>query len=108
LFSFGTLCLWVIFEKYLSAVVALPPEAHWADQYFQFIDKKDLSKEFLSEMKRKDRLILLAEQLLFAESGLPAETKDGLRQFFSIALRSRPEERADDLMQCFSFNSPDE
>ena len=103
LFSFGMLCLLVMFEKYLSAIVKLPPEAHWAEQYLQGKDKEHLSRESLSKLKREDKLALLAEQLVFLEPGLPDETKDALQQFFRISLRSNPEERAADLKQCFGF-----
>jgi hypothetical protein len=103
LFSFGTLCLWVIFEKYLSAIMALPPEAHWAEQHLQNKDEEHLSKKFLSELKRENKLALLTEQLVFLESGFPDKTKDALQQFFRISLRSNPEDRAADLKQCFGF-----
>jgi hypothetical protein len=101
-FSFGMLCLWVVFEKYLSAIVALPPEAHWAEQYLQK-DEEHLSIKFLSELKRENKLSLLTEQLVFLELGLPGESKDALQQFFRISLPSNPENRAAGLKQCFGF-----
>jgi hypothetical protein len=101
IFSFGMLCLWVMFEKCLSGITTLPQEALWAEQYFQNKDEKYLSKRVLESLKHKDKLVLLARQLVLAEQGLDDDKKHALQQFFSASLVCEPDERAAGLKQLF-------
>jgi hypothetical protein len=107
LFSFGMLCLWVMFEKYLSAIAILPQEALWAEQYLQNKGEIDRSREVLEKLKNEDKLALLAQQLVTAEHDLNDSKKQSLQEFFGASLRCRPDERAADLKHAFGFLAPD-
>ena len=100
LFSFGMLCLWVMFEKYLSATVPLPQEALWAEQYFQNKGEKHLSTRVLEGLKHDDKLVLLARQLVTAERDLEG-MKQALQQFFRVSLVCESNLREADLKRSF-------
>jgi hypothetical protein len=99
IFSFGMLCLWVMFEKYLSATAPLPQEALWAEQYLPNKTEKNQSKRFLEELKNTDKLVLFAQQLVTAERDLVDSQKQALRKMFGASLPCSPDERAADLKQ---------
>lgn len=107
-FSYGMLCLWVMFEEYLSAKAILPQEALWAEQYFQNKGERVDCLNVLQELKNEDKLALLARQLVTTEQDLDDSKKQALQEFFSASLRCRPDERAADLKQAFSFLAPDQ
>jgi serine/threonine protein kinase len=131
-FSFGMLCLWILFERCLSGIVPLPSEAHWAESYFQGKEKRDLSKRILEDLKQGDRLVMLAKQLVMAENELSNDTKQGdrlvmlakqlvmaenelsndtkqvLQQFFSMSLACNPNQRETDLKQPFGSLTPNQ
>ena len=107
-FSVGMLCLWVMFEKHLSAKAILPQEALWVERYLQNKGEKDRSKEVLEELKNEDKLALLAQKLVTTEQDLDDSKKQALQMFFSASLRCRPDERAADLKQVFRFLAPDQ
>ena len=100
-FSFGMLCLWVMFEKYLSATVPLPQEALWAEQYFQNKGEKHLSTRVLEGLKHDDKLVLLARQLVTAERDLEEGMKQALQQFFRVSLVCESNLREADLKRSF-------
>jgi serine/threonine protein kinase len=102
-FSFGMLCLWVMFEKYLSRTVPLPKELLWVEQYFQIGEEKCLSKSVLDSLKHEDKLVLLAQQLVLAEQGLDDNKKQALQQFFDVSLVCEPHMRGEDLKQSFGY-----
>ena len=93
-FSFGMLCIWVMFEKYLSGIMPLPQEAHWAEQYFQNGGERHLSQRILKDLKQEGELVMLARQLVMAEKDLDDEKKQALQEFFSASLACNPNERA--------------
>jgi serine/threonine protein kinase len=107
-FSFGMLCLWILFERCLSGIVPLPSEAHWAESYFQGKEKRDLSKRILEDLKQGDRLVMLAKQLVMAENELSNDTKQVLQQFFSMSLACNPNQRETDLKQPFGSLTPNQ
>jgi len=107
-FSFGMLCLWILFERCLSGIVPLPSEAHWAESYFQGKEKRDLSKRILEDLKQGDRLVMLAKQLVMAENELSNDTKQVLQQFFSMSLAFDPNQRETDLKQPFGSLTPNQ
>jgi hypothetical protein len=107
-FSFGMLCLWILFEKCLSGIVPLPSEAHWAESYFQGKEKRDLSKRILEDLKQGDRLVMLAKQLVMAENELSNDTKQVLQQFFRMSLACDPNQRETDLKQPFGSLTPNQ
>lgn len=92
-FSFGMLCVWVLFEKYLSGIVALPREAQWAERHFQNERKQGLSEHVLNRLKHEGKLALLAQQLIRAEQDVNKDLKQSLERLFSILLSCKPNER---------------
>jgi serine/threonine protein kinase len=104
-FSFGMLCLWTIFEKHLSRVLELPPEAHWAQQHLPMKNEKNVDLKFLSELKRQKQLAFLAEALITCESGIPDKSKGPLRDFFRASLQPMAKNRAADIEQCLGFSA---
>jgi hypothetical protein len=93
-FSFGMLCMWVMFEKYLSRIMPLPQEANWAEQYLQNGGERHLSQRILKDLKQEGGLVMLARQLVMVEEVLDDERKQALQEFFSISLAYDPNERA--------------
>lgn len=87
-FSFGMLCMWVMFEKHLSGITPLPQEAHWAEQYFQGRAGKDFSQNVLKDRKQEGGLVILAHQLVMAEEDVDDERKQALKRFFNASLTS--------------------
>ena len=101
-FSFGILCMWLMFERYLSGITSLPQEACWAEQYFQGGGGRHLSQRILKDLKQEDKLVMLAQQLVTAERGLDDDKKRALDQFFSASLTCNPNGRETNLEQSFS------
>ena len=93
-FSFGMLCTWVMFEKYLSKDTPLPHEARWAERYFQSEEGKHLSLRILKDLKQAGRLAIVAQQLVMAEKHLDDGKKQALQEFLSVSLAMNPSERA--------------
>lgn len=93
-FSYGMLCLWLLFEKYLSRITPLPREAQWADRYFQGKGKMNLSKTILNDLKQENKLVTLARQLVMGESDIDGDKKRDLEGFFNALLtpnQTKPE-----------------
>jgi serine/threonine protein kinase len=101
-FSFGILCLWFLFEKYLSGITPLPREAHWAERYFQGKVITHLSKKVIGELKQEDKLLMLAKQLILAERDLDAKNQQALAQFFDVSITCNPDLRKVDLRELCS------
>jgi serine/threonine protein kinase len=102
-FSFGMLCVWVLFEKYLSGTVVLPQKAQWANQYFQDKTQQHLSKHVLDNLKHDNKLALLAQQLIYAEQDIDQDIKQALERLFSILLAYNPNERHISLEEMFGW-----
>jgi serine/threonine protein kinase len=105
-FSFGMLCLWVLFEEYLSGFTPLPKDAHWAEEYLIRKQERNLSQRVLDNLKQKDKLVLLVGQLVTAERDLDSDMKQALKRFFSASLTCDPNQREADLKQSFSCVMP--
>jgi serine/threonine protein kinase len=101
LFSLGMVCLWVIFEKYLSGIVPLPQEILWVEPYIQSCGEKHRSKSILQAAKDENKLVQLARQLVMAEGDLEDYQKEQLRRFFDASLVREPNSRDVDLKQTF-------
>lgn len=98
-FSFGVLCFWILFEKYLSGITLLPREAQWAKRYFQGKEKRHLSKWTLADLKQADKLVVLAQQFAQTERDIEIERKQALEWLLSTSLACNPDERAKDLRE---------
>jgi hypothetical protein len=101
-FSFGMLCLWVLFEKYFSGTTPFPQKAHWVERYYRDKRQRHLSKGILEDLKQGDELAMLALQLVMAEKDLDKDKKQALERFFSVSLACNPNERDSSLEQSFS------
>ncbi|KAH8589486.1 kinase-like domain-containing protein [Bisporella sp. PMI_857] len=101
-FSFAMLCLWVVFEQYLSGIVPFPQEAHWAEKYFQGKEGRHLSKRILEDLKQRDELVILSRQLIMAERDLDDDRKQALERFFCASLTCNPNERETNFSQSLS------
>jgi hypothetical protein len=95
-FSFGMLCLWFLFEKYLSGVLPLPKASQSASAFHTYEDVNP-SLGFLEDLKKKGSLAQFADQLVMAEAGLDAKTREMLRQFFQGCLACDPQSRDVDM-----------
>jgi serine/threonine protein kinase len=98
-FSFGMLCFWILFEKYLSGITLLPREAQWAEKYFQGKEKRHLCKWILADCKRDDKLVVLAQQLAQSERDIDIGRKQALERLLSTSLACNPDERAKELRE---------
>ena len=95
-FSFGMLCLWFMFEKYLSGVLPLPEAAQPARSSYTY-KGENWSLQFLADLKKEDSLTQLASQLVMAEAGLDVESRQMLEQFFRGCLACDPKSRNVDI-----------
>ena len=86
IFSFGMLCVWVLFEKYLSRITSLPQEARWAKQYFDDKEERNPSLRVLDDLKQADELAMIAKQLVLAEGDIGNDERQALEQFFGTSL----------------------
>lgn len=91
-FSFGMLCLWFIFEKYLSGVLQLPGAVQ-SERTSYNCETKHRSLEFLDDLKKRRYLTQFAGQLVMAETSLDAETRRMLECFFNGCLECDPQSR---------------
>jgi serine/threonine protein kinase len=99
-FSFGMLCLYILFEKYLSGSTPLPEEALWAREWFQIEGKTRPSTRVLHDLKEKEQLISLARQLLMADKVLDEE-KQMFEEFFRVSLVRDPDLREQNIKRSF-------
>lgn len=94
IFSLGMLCLWVMFEKFLSGSKPLPKNtAAWADKYFPDLTQAEVARYVLDGLKQDDRLLLLATQLVRAETALSERLQLEWMQFFRQTLPRDPDSR---------------
>jgi serine/threonine protein kinase len=96
IFSLGILFFWLIFERYLSNVEPFPEEAQWASLSFEHSHVNRL-QDLLEDFKRKDKLVLLAHQLLSADEDVHHETKQELMHLFNASLATNPDLRGADI-----------
>jgi hypothetical protein len=89
-FSFGMVCVWLLFEPYLSSSLGLPPDVgQWANDFFD----EDGVRETIKTIKEMEHLIILTEQML--RLLLPNDDRATAEwvEFFRVALSSTQEER---------------
>lgn len=86
LFSFGMLCLWILFEEDLSAPMpSFRKAAFWGGHEIS-CSLPGQSREILRISKVERHLPLLAQWLLEAEKSLNDDEKAALKEFFSSVL----------------------
>lgn len=95
-FSFGLLCLWLLFEKSLSGIRPLPEAAQLKSPLHAYKDEEQALK-LLDKLKKKDSLVWFANQLVIAEAGFDDKTKAMLQNYFRGCLISDPTVRDVDM-----------
>lgn len=109
-FSFGMLCLWTLFQGYLSGSTPLPPEMSWANDYLDHGDSDvfDLGDKYaLEKLKDDEKLIPFAAELLASDMIiLENEERNALGQFFAGALAQAAQERTEAFL-IFFLEMPD-
>jgi hypothetical protein len=107
IFSLGMVCLWLMFEKYLSGIEPLPQNVNWINPYLKSCEQRDLSKSVLGaikendELEKKDKLMQLAMQLVLAEPNLESDKKYVLQEVFNRSLVHDPDFREINLKKLF-------
>jgi serine/threonine protein kinase len=109
IFSFGMLCLWVICEKYLSAMVSLPEEGTWAKDYQHYLldGNKCAILQFLGHLKRDNKLIPFAQHVIAADDDLTAEEAKTIWRFLNSSLIDDPHLRGNNLEEFLVSLIPD-
>lgn len=106
IFSFGLVCCWILFEKYLARVATLPASLQWAEDLLAPKSSLDCSKESISELKRLKKILAFAEQLLITDDDLEAEPKAAMLKFLRASLVYEQDLRSHDLHACFHYFVP--
>ena len=97
-YSFGMLCLWVLFGDRLSDFPQLGANADGIAELISFDAPPFLSRPTLLErLKGEDRLECIANHLLELTPGLHVEYKTCLKEVFSLTLPHDPAKRTCDL-----------
>ncbi|CZR68796.1 uncharacterized protein PAC_18696 [Phialocephala subalpina] len=100
LFSFGMLCLWVLFEPWLSGTIPLPSALAAANIECS-------SKASVTLSKLKIELQKHAQQLLDAETAFGHDETRALKAFFDSSLSQEPEEREMSLSALLGMLDPE-
>ncbi|CAG9998450.1 unnamed protein product [Clonostachys byssicola] len=96
LFSYGMLCLWLLFEPQLSGVVSYPPSlAYLETTVLNYSEYQSIGA--LSEVKTRCELSGFSKALLSIEQMLGTEHRDMLAEFFMCSLEQNPQLRATDV-----------
>ncbi|KAI0549990.1 hypothetical protein F4679DRAFT_544420 [Xylaria curta] len=95
-FSYGMLCLWLIFERYLSGIesVSGAPAAF----VLKCTDQdEDASLKNLADLRGRIPPLELSDYLITVSTALDIPSKSSLRQFFHAVLALDPGERSADI-----------
>jgi hypothetical protein len=84
-FSFGMLCLWLLFEIYLSGIRPVP------GLDLASIEISGPAEDTLSKVKAN--LQVLAQQFLATEAELDDNQRRALKEFFHSSLSNDPQQR---------------
>ena len=102
------LCLWLLFEKYLSGMAPLPEKARWIENCFPEKTHLHPSRHTLGELKDKNKLVALAQELFRAEQDTDDDIKSILEDFLTKSLALDPHNRLADLGQWLGAMSSDQ
>ncbi|KAL9100712.1 MAG: hypothetical protein Q9163_003938, partial [Psora crenata] len=92
-FSFGMLCLWVLFEKDLSASTLSFRKTVFRRGCEVSCSSPEQLKDILQDSKADGKLPLLAQELVDAEIGLKDNERTALKEFFISVLDERQDRR---------------
>ncbi|KAI1109423.1 kinase-like domain-containing protein [Nemania sp. NC0429] len=96
IFSFGMVCMWLLFERYLSGVDPIDMSLEEAGKFFNRGPKHE-SSNVLGQLKSEGILNTVVNQLVAADTGLDMATKEMLKGFFTSCLAYKSEERRNDV-----------
>lgn len=105
-FSYGMLCLWFIFERYLSGNEPLPKMPAAIVMKYANSDE-DASIKNLADLRGYISPLELSDYLIAANTTLDSPSQLLLRQFFHGALALDPRERSTDLSTVISHLDED-
>jgi serine/threonine protein kinase len=103
-YSFGMLCLWVLFVDSFRDIPQTTTEG--ATELISF-DAPLRSRTLLEQLKDEDKLKDIANQLMESILSLSTEHKGRLGQLFSLTVQLDPEKRTSDLKQLVFLLSQD-
>ncbi|KAF1847231.1 TPR-like protein [Cucurbitaria berberidis CBS 394.84] len=97
IFSLGMLCLWTLYERYLSGIDQLPEDvALFVKECLPEAPGKNHSKIFLEKLKSNGKLIAFATLLLVHQDSAHRE-RAMMEQFFQSSLQRNPDDRLSEL-----------
>lgn len=105
-YSFGMLCLWLLFKDRPSVSPPLPRKPSQEKEDFVLFDETGNQYRLLEKWKMEGRLSALANWLLMTETRLNDEKKNALGQFFNLTLTHKPDERSTDFNRLLSLIAP--
>lgn len=104
-YSFGILCLWLLFSKQLSQKI--PHEIVGEGGFIEFSPPNvHQGKNALSDLKSGDLLPKLANYLIETDRDLDDTQKDNLKMFFISCLVKDPERRSSRIRQLLFLIDP--
>lgn len=110
-FSFGMLCLWLLFESEFCGMThtapATPKSKETLPNIRRLFETEGRKIDFIQELKADDKLLKIASQLITSSAEASASQKIALERFFSLTLASDPLKRASDLSGLLCLLSPD-
>ena len=102
-YSFGLLCLWVLFGNHLSDIPSHNPQCEKVSASF---DASTGPLTVLEQLKAEDRIGDIADQLL---QSLPdTELTSRLKEFFNCTVRLDPKKRTSDVRKLVDFLSQEQ
>jgi len=107
IYSFGMLCLWLIFEKQLSKTI--PPEVVGETRGYAVFSLRYIEcqgQNHLSDLKSENLLPKLASYLIVTNSDLDDVQKENLQIFFNSSLAKHPERRCSSIRQLLTLIDP--
>lgn len=106
-YSFGMLCLRLIFEERSFDIASLPAEAPGDEDFLQYHEawKQGI---LLEKWKMEDKLPALASWLIRGETRFDNKIRDALSLFFSLTLRQDPNQREADVNALLRLLCPDQ
>ncbi len=114
-FSFGMLCLWLLFHRNLlyrsKSLQSLPGnDSYFGDleDDFSLLAEAPSENALLESLKREKRLIALAHELIESMASLENQQKSNLQLFFDSTLADDPDQRADGFIELIQILTQNE
>jgi serine/threonine protein kinase len=110
IFSFGMLCMWIMFEDKLHAGTFIPlesPETECASLDVADYSRVFSDQDFTDQLKHEGELLKLVRQLTVSEKTATNAQKQSILRFFDSTLAYDPRHRVWNLEELASLLSPD-